>query len=379
MNVRDATDPWSVTTTALFDTLREQPATTDPPVLVTVVAVDRSAYRLPGAKMAVTASGEPIGAVTPGCLEDPVTTLAQEVSAAGTPRVEVFDLTDDDGTWGYGLGCNGVITVFLEPLGESFRTVLDLLDDGERVVAATVIDSDDPEVTVGARLVFDGDGNERNGSSHGLANVFGETLRSHVSALPAGKTEQLTLDTGNGEVTLFLDGMAPPPELLVFGHHGDVVSVVECARTAGFRTTVVAARGGSALDSRFAAADRFARTRPPEVATAVTDPTRTFAVLMSHNFIDDRLAFESLLETEVPYIGVMGPRKRFEQMRAEFDGEGVTLSEEDLARVSTPVGLDLAASEPTQIALSVVGEVLAVANGRPGGRLTERKGPVHPR
>ncbi|WP_336361660.1 XdhC family protein [Haladaptatus sp. ZSTT2] len=379
MDGRDATHPWSVTTIDIFDQLRDRAAAGKQSVLVTVVNVDGSAYRRPGAKMAVTPTGEPLGAVTPGCLEDPVIDLAQDVAREGTPTIEVFDLTGDDDTWGFGLGCNGIITVLIEPLAASFEAVLDRLAAGESAISATVIASETSTLSVGDRSVFDGEGTPVSVDDHDVADQFGEALRNRVTALSPNGTERVTLDTDDGEVTLFLDGMTPPPELLIFGHHGDVVPVTEVARNVGFRVTVASARGGQAKAENFPAAETVVKTRPPELGGLVDDPTRTYAVIMSHNFIDDRLAFESLLDTEIPYIGLMGPRKRFEQMRDEFREEGRTFTEAELARVATPVGLDLAGSEPTQIALSIVAEALAVANDRDGGRLTTSKGPIHPR
>ena len=105
--------------------------------------------------------------------------------------------------------------------------------------------------------------------------------------------------------------------------------------------------------------------------------TNTYVVVMSHNFIDDRFALAELLETDVPYIGLMGPKERFEQMLDEFEQEGETLG--DLDPVYTPVGLDLGGGAPYQVAHSIVGEVLAVKNGREGGHLRAREGTVHNR
>jgi xanthine dehydrogenase accessory factor len=100
---------------------------------------------------------------------------------------------------------------------------------------------------------------------------------------------------------------------------------------------------------------------------------------MSHNFLDDRLALESLLDTDVPHIGLMGPRKRFERMRDEMADEGTALTDDQLARLSTPVGLDLGGGEPIQIAMSIVSEALAVHNDKSGGRLRDKEGPIHER
>jgi xanthine dehydrogenase accessory factor len=117
-----------------------------------------------------------------------------------------------------------------------------------------------------------------------------------------------------------------------------------------------------------------------DIDEVVDDPTRTYAVLMSHNLLEDRLALVSLLETDVPYIGLMGPRERFDEIREEIAAdEGRELTDSELERIATPVGLDVGGGEPIHIALSIVGEVLAVHNDREGGRLKEREGPIHKR
>jgi xanthine dehydrogenase accessory factor len=144
--------------------------------------------------------------------------------------------------------------------------------------------------------------------------------------------------------------------------------------------TVASARGARADPDQFPNAHRVEGVRAPNVHEVVEAPERTYVVLMSHNLTDDALALESLLkETTVPYVGLMGPRERFEEVREEAAATGTTFTGGELERVSTPVGLDLGGGEPAQIALSIVGEAMAVANGRDGGRLKDREGPIHRR
>jgi len=119
---------------------------------------------------------------------------------------------------------------------------------------------------------------------------------------------------------------------------------------------------------------------PSTLAESVAVDEHTYAVVMSHNLVDDRIALETLLtETDVPYVGLMGPRERFDDLRESMVEDGVTLSESGLDRLSTPVGLDLGGGEPLEVALSIVSEVLAVSNERTGGRLRDREGPIHSR
>ncbi|USZ78346.1 XdhC family protein (plasmid) [Halorussus vallis] len=349
--------------------------------------------------MAIPVDGESLGAVTAGCLEGPVADIGREVVESDAPTVETFDLTDDgDDAWGLGLGCNGVIDVLVEPLDGSLRAPLDHLDDVRPVAVLTAV-CETESVPVGARATLtvddEEDENDAAGGDRAWSPPAGTGAADARPALPAdvvaslreralefaaaGKSQTVRVETEDGDLSVFVDGLEPVAELLLFGNQNDVHPVARLGREAGFRVTVASARGGRADADAFPHADRVVATHPTDIDEVLEDPERTYAVLMSHNFLDDRLALQTLLETDVPYVGLMGPRKRFEQLRDDLNDDGVALSEADLARIATPVGLDLGGGEPGQIALSVVAEAVAVSNGRDGGRLADRKGPIHPR
>ena len=375
----EAEDPWSAPTPALYDRMRTVLGDGTDAALATVVDVAGSAYRRPGAKMVVEPGGKSLGAITAGCLEGPVVEIAQSVVESGDPRLETYDLTDDE-EWGLGMGCNGVIDVLVEPLDESWEGALEALDGGESVAVVTVLESDDSDVPAGARSVITAAGERV--ASEGRPSVAQAVLDAgDVTDLvgPDG-AEIRTIETDGGTVEVFVDGLQPPADLLVWGWQHDVHPVVEFATRVGFRATVASGRGGKADPEDFPAADRVVSTRPSNLAEYVRNPNRTYAVVMSHSLIDDQLAVESLLDAGVPYVGLMGPRKRFEQLQEDLEADGRTLTEEEeVSRIATPVGLDLGGGEPAQIALAIVAEALAVKNGRDGGRLTHSKGPIHPR
>jgi len=374
-------DPWSVTEKDLREQLRTLRRDGTDAAVVTVASVEGSAYRRPGAKMLVPAGGASVGAVTAGCLEDPVVDLATDVIEAGTPRLEVFDLLDDDeDSWGLGLGCNGVIDVFVEPLDASFDRSLATLADGEPTTVVTVVESSgDP--TVGSRVAVAPDGTRREVPeresipAHVLDSVAGTVDELHGT----GETRTVEVDVDGASATVLVDGRQPLAELLLFGSQHDLPPLARLAADVGFRVTVHSPRGAVDEDA-FPSADVVRTGRPTALAESVGVDERTYAVVMSHNLVDDRLAVETLLaETDVPYVGLMGPRERFEELRESMAEDGVALSQSALDRLSTPVGLDLGGGEPVEIALSVVSEVLAVSNGRAGGRLRDRDGPIHPR
>ena len=370
-----STNDWSTPETNVFDRIAAAVERGDDAVLATVVDVEGSAYRRPGAKMLITPDGGGAGSITAGCLEDEVRELAVDVLERGEPRVETWDLmNDEDDVWGMGVGCNGVITVLLEPLGESYRPVTEAYDRGESVGVVTVLGGDGPPV--GARSVrrpgggFDGD----------LPEWLAEIVADEVDRLvAAGESDTVAVDGDDGRVELFVDGIEPPPELVVFGSGHDVGPVAELATLADFRVTVVSFRGLHADEERFAAADEVVSASPGEVADLREWDAETYAVVMTHNFVDDRLALEALLSTPVPYVGVMGPRKRFAEMRERFREEGREFDDAELERVYTPIGLNLGGDTPYRIACSIVTEVLAVAHDRSPGHLRDRDEPIHDR
>jgi len=377
MNDPEHDAPWSVTTKALRGHIRSLRADDKAAVLVTVADVAGSAYRRPGAKMLVGADGEPVGAVTAGCLEQPVTALSMEVLDAGQPRVEVFDLLGDDGEeWGLGLGCNGIIDLLLEPLDASWDRALDLLDSGEAVTVVTVVDSDGTVPTGSRTLVAGGGTTESVPGRERVPESVVEAVGGTVERVHGeGKATTVEVTTESGEVTVLVDGLEPVTRLLLFGSQSDIHPVCRLASTAGLEVTVHSPRGGRGAEA-FPHADRVETGHPSTVGDSVRAPADTYAVVMSHNLIDDQLAVEALLtETAVPYVGLMGPHDRFEQLREESD----VIDESNVDRVATPVGLDLGGGEPVEIAFSIVSEVLAISNGRDGGRLEARRGPVHDR
>ncbi|OYR39114.1 XdhC family protein [Halorubrum sp. Hd13] len=372
-------DPWSISEPELFRELRRSLRNDKPAVLVTITDVEGSAYRRPGAKMLVPADEESLGAVTAGCLEGPVVDLAVSIRDTGRPQIETFDLMDDD-EWGLGLGCNGVIDLLLEPVDNSVEPMLSVLENREPMTVLTSVESTDPAVSIGDRTVVDANGNPTPSSEReSLPEVVVDEIVSVTKKFRTeGKSATVEVSSRNGEVRVFVDSIKPAPQLLLFGNQNDVQPVSRLGRTVGFEVVVASARGAMAADEDFPHAHEVVATRPTDLAK-LADET-TYAVLMSHNFLDDRLALEALLESsEIPYIGLMGPRKRFEQIQDELAKDGATFTEDQLERVSTPVGLDLGGGEPVQIALSIVSETLAIHNGRSGGRLRDEEGPIHDR
>ena len=375
---------WSVPETEIIDAARSAINDGRGAVLATVVDVEGSAYRRPGAKMIVPKDGVGVGSITAGCLEDEMLALAREVLADGHARVETYDLTGDDSAWGLGIGCNGVIDVLIEPLGEDYRPAIEATTAGERLAVCTVLESADPDLVVGDRAYYDGDDESQGTNGDGFDAVgwpdpLAEELRGPATELAkGGRAGTFTVETSRGDVTVFVDGFSPSPELVVLGTGHDVSPVVELAKNNNFRVTVIGFRGATAVPERFPRADQVRSTSPTTIRDAHDFGEDTYVVVMTHNFVDDRLALDELLATPVS-IGLMGPRKRFAEMRVAFEEEGRTFNTEELERIYTPAGLDLGSTTPYQIAHSIVAEALAVHNDRTPQHLKAREGPIHDR
>ena len=366
---------WSVPETDVLDRARSLLARDERGVLATIIDVEGSAYRRPGAKMLIPEGGEGVGHITAGCLEDEVEGLASEVLAADEPRVVTYDLMPeaDDDVWGLGVGCNGVIRILLEPLSTSFRPVLDALAAGDDVGVVTVVEAPD-ESRVGARAAYDPERAAFEADDDFPVDLAG--VEEAVADLTArGRADSITVD----DMTLFVDGMRAPDDLVVVGLGHDVGPIVDLGVEADFRVTVLGFRGASAKADRFPNAADVRSTSPARLREAFDFDADTYVVVATHNFVDDRLAVDELLRTDAPYVGLMGPRERFDEMLDDFAAEDRQFSESELARLYTPVGLDLGGGSPHQIALSIVAEALAVKNGRNPGHLKDREGPIHER
>ncbi len=376
---------WSVPETEVLAGVRDVLESDLRGVLATIIDVEGSAYRRPGAKMVIPEDGEGVGHITAGCLEDEIQTIAGDVLADGTPRVETYDLRPDgeSDVWGLGVGCNGVITILLEPLDASYERVVDAHEGGEDAGVVTVVESDADATTdgedetdaVGARAYYDPASDEFSPGER-FPTALADRLREATRDLTAqGRADSFDVDRH----TVFVDGVAAPEDLVLVGTGHDVGPMAELGARADFRVTVVGFRGADARADRFPDADDVRSTSPAQIREAFDFDSNTYVVVATHNFIDDRLAVDELLQTDVPYVGLMGPPERFEEMLAEFEGEDRTFSEAELDRLYTPVGLDLGGGSPYEIALSVVSEVMAVTNDRQPRHLREREGRIHDR
>lgn len=371
---------WSVPETEVVQRIHERLEAEGTDVLATIVDVEGNAYRRPGAKMLLDEAGEGVGSITAGCLEDELLAAAGSVRESGRPELVTYDLMEDDeDVWGLGVGCNGIIDVLLEPLTDAYRPAVEAFADGRDVAVLTVLE--------GSGALERGDRAYYRPDEGVLATPDGEPATEWPADLsgPAGglaergRADVLEVGSSEDRLEVFVDGLAAPTDLVVFGSGHDVGPVTELAATNDFRVTVVGFRGGVNLADRFPDADETLTTSPGTIDDELTLDGSTYAVVMTHNFVDDRLTIETLLDSSVPYVGLMGPHERFEEMLEAFADEGRTFDQAALSPLYTPIGLDLGGGSPYQIAHSIVAEILAVSNDRTPRHLRSREGHIHDR
>jgi xanthine dehydrogenase accessory factor len=332
--------------------------------LATVVHIVGSAYRRPGAKFLIEETGDTLGSVSGGCLEADVREVAKGVLETGRPSLRHYSTgADEDVVWGLGLGCNGLVDVFIQsategPLAGLEDRLRGLLAGDAPFVVATVVDGDDP----GAVLIA---GPEAAHGSLGSPDLDALAVEKARSLVPAGRSGVHPI----GDRRVFFEVQPPPPHLIVCGAGEDARPLVAYAADAGFRVTLVDHRQGLMNPDWFPQAARLILARSEEPAD-LPPAERSLAVVKTHSLNHDREWARRLLTAGFPYVGLLGPRARTETILKEIGmpGDG---------RVYGPVGLDLGADGPRQVALSIVAELLAFTAGREPRHLSESKEAIH--
>ena len=343
--------------------------------LATVVRVEGSSYRRTGARMLITDSGEWVGGISGGCLEGDALKKARFAIAQNKPSLVTYDTTEDDPYQiGVGLGCNGIIDVLLTPLtpqndNNNVLMLQECIGIRQPNILITVINLKGVFENLSLGQIFKfplpkqfllGDISEK------IANDGHECLQTE-------KSVSRTYSCQAGEITLFLEVIKPAIHLLVFGGNYDIYAMVKMAKEVGWQVTVVC-NPLKVHKSLFSLADAVVEKEKGE--TLEID-NYTVALLMAHDYESDFKNMRNLLKTDIKYIGMLGPKKRTDKMFLKLSEEGNSLSERDLDRIATPVGLDIGASNPEEIAISIIAEIKTFFSNRTGQRLRFRQGSIY--
>ncbi len=335
--------------------------------LATVIGTQGSAYRRPGAKMLIADDGEMYGSVSGGCLDADVREVALSVIRDGVPQLRHYDTTPDDQMpFGLGLGCGGAVDVFVQRAAapdwaETARRIAPLLKGDVAFAISTTVRG---AHGLGRSVIVEAGGS--------VTGTFGDPaldriVSAHARDVIDGGVSEFHAVDGH---LLFTDVLVPPPSLLVLGAGDDSRPLAAYATDVGFRVTVVDHRAALLRADHYPAETRLVEARPDSQLSDLPLGARTYAVVKMHSLALDRSWMKRLLNSPVPYIGLLGPRARTDAMLSE-------LGAEDNDRVFGPVGLDLGGDGPEQIAVSIVAEVLAVMSGREPTHLRARMAAIH--
>ena len=352
--------------------------------LATVVKVEGSTYRQPGAKMLITSTGNLVGTISGGCLEKDILEHTRVSLPEGKPIVVTYDTTtDEDVLWGFGLGCNGVIQVLIEPLhpdhslnplvfmGRCFHT------RQPGIVATVVAVEGAANVQVGQRLTLDPQGRANTDLTD---NYWTATLLKEARLnLQHQNSSFHQYQLAQGKVDVFLELIKPPPHLIIFGAGRDVIPVAEFAQALGWRLTIVDCRADGVTKERFVKADKVILTRREMIHQHINisvddDP---MVVVMTHNYLDDLAILKVLMPSNIRYLGCLGSRQRITRLLRDLGAEGREYTPAQQQKLHAPVGLNIGADTPEAIALSIIAEIQAVLANCDGGFLKHRRKPIY--
>jgi xanthine dehydrogenase accessory factor len=337
-------------------------------VLATVVKTSGSSYRLPGARLLITRR-ERAGSISGGCLEDDLVKKAWWLTESG-PVIRRYDTTPDgELATDFGLGCNGVIHVLLERVTPGQATDLDLLKrvQTERR-SGSLAQIIGPRTLVGGKLIVDTDGSVRQTFP---SPELGEELRRAVEGSAPERGSETLLLCSDTEV--FVETLSPATRLLIFGAGDDAVPLSTLGKFLGWEVIVIDGRSHYARREKFPQADEVLVCDAGNASWLDRVDAWTVAVIMTHSYAQDLEILRELSSRPLRYLGLLGPRKRSQQLLSDAQADclrsGTTLF--------NPVGLDIGADGPTQVALAITAEIQAVLNGRHGSSLRDRPGSIH--
>lgn len=342
--------------------------------LATVVKVEGSSYRRPGARMLITEDGMLTGAISGGCLEGDALRKALTAIHQQENKLVTYDSMDeDDAKFGVQLGCNGIVYILFEPIFDNRQanpiSILTELESKRENAALAVLFSLEGQKQIGTHLLHTRHGQFR----HNENGHFPSLSVDLQQALTERKSTFLDYKVGQELITAFLEFISPPIALIIAGAGNDAQPLANIADVLGWNVTIADGRPTHATSQRFPKANQILVTKPGQLLSQITIDDHTAFVLMTHNYNYDLELLHLLLSTNAPYIGSLGPKKKLVRMLDELNQN----TTENQSRVHGPVGLDIGAETAEEIAISIVAEIKAVLSGASAGRLKEKTAPIH--
>lgn len=326
-------------------------------VIATIIDVNGSAYRREGARCIIHEDGSIDGMISGGCVESDLVEHALDVLEKNIPKKVVYDFSwDADELWGLGVGCNGIITVFLEafdPINQHESAQEWVLEFENRNK------SDKPYYFI--TVISSNDGKLQPG-------VHWKEEDARLKGSPKKPNYLMNRNAKGVELTLFVEEVKPLPRLLIFGSGPDAALLAKRANELSWRVSVIDHRAGY-LDAYFPNVEKWLISRGEY--NSIEIPEDAFAVVMTHNLELDSRALQTLLAKDISYIGLLGSQERKSKLMSILN-KGDQINPGNFSMIHSPVGLDIGAENPEEITLSILSEMIAFKNGRSGGPICQK-------
>ncbi|QXJ37129.1 putative xanthine dehydrogenase subunit A [Parageobacillus caldoxylosilyticus] len=343
-------------------------------VLGTIISTEGSTYQKTGAKCFISEDRRLTGLLSGGCVESDIIEHAMKVLETGKPTVVHYDFYgDDDIVWGLGVGCNGKMNIFLQPYlpvkQPEKAAIIDryFSDSLQKTLHTVTIVKAKDESLEGKMWVIDGAFGNNNLpiSLHEIAADYMRRKRNLKNGVVYLGGEQ--------DLYVYYESTSPPPHLIVFGAGPDAIPLVKMAKNLKWLVTVLDYRPSYCNEQNFPDAD-FIHVYPSGSVPNISLYENSYVVIMTHNFLHDREILESILNSDAAYIGLLGPRKRTDRLIATSN---TLISNENVRRIHSPIGLDIGAKTPEEIALSILAEIMMVYRGGTGKKLSQLSSMAH--
>lgn len=344
--------------------------------LATVVKVEGSSYRQPGARMLVTEDGQLTGAISGGCLEgDALRKALLSINQKQNKLITYNTSNEDDAEVGLQLGCNGVVHILFEFIDDDkcnnpIALLKQLEKEREEAVIVTVFSLKRNALQSGTTLFLRKDNTILNENEDVLDLVSDakDVLKTKTSLVKK-------LHTNDNEA--LIEYVNPPISIVIAGAGNDVQPIVKMTSILGWKVTIGEGRATHATTKRFPKADQVFVVKAEQFLDHISIDDQTYFVLMTHNYKYDLGVLKLLLETNCQYIGILGPKSKLNRMLDDLEKEGTFVNEEQLKRIYSPIGLDIGAETAEEIALSIVSEIKAFSKERLGNSLKYKAGKIH--
>ena len=345
--------------------------------LATVVKVEGSSYRHPGARMLVTEDGSLTGAISGGCLEgDALRKALLSIHQKQNKLITYNTNNEDDAELGLQLGCNGIVHILFEYIDENIpnnpiQLLQQLQAERSPAIMGTLFSLKKQARQDGTILFY-----RENTAPLYQIDAAAELLTEAKNVLDT-KTATIKKIDENSEVEALIEYIAPPVSLVIVGAGNDVQPLVKMVEILGWEITIAEGRATHATKKRFPKAKQILVGKPEQVFKDIKIDYQTYFVLITHNYKYDLAMLKLLLQTDCNYVGILGPKTKLNRMLDDFSDEGIKVTEEQLNRIYGPIGLDIGAETSEEIALSIIAEIKAMMSGKTGTSLKYKTGKIH--